>query len=73
MALTVKWIREQRHDTVKLKIWNHQKRQRENHKELQDNRAANQTNNEIRPGRHKGVKLNNRLSNLYVIVSIRSG
>ena len=36
MALTVKWIREQRVDTVKLKIWNHQKRQRENHNELQD-------------------------------------
>ena len=52
MALTVKWIHRQRLDTVKLKILNHQKRQRENHNELQDNWAANQTNNEIRRGRH---------------------
>ena len=37
MALTVNLTREQRLDTVKLKIWNHQKRQRENHSELQDN------------------------------------
>ena len=35
MALTVNLTRQQRLDTVKLKIWNHQKRQRENHNELQ--------------------------------------
>ena len=33
MALTAKLIRQQRVDTVKLKILNHQKRQRENHNE----------------------------------------
>ena len=37
-ALTIKLTRQQRRvDTVKLKIWNHQKRQRENNNELQDN------------------------------------
>ena len=37
MALTVKLTRQQRLDTVKLKICNHQERQRENHNEMQDN------------------------------------
>ena len=37
VALTVKLTRQHRLDTVKLKIWNRQKWQRENHNELQDN------------------------------------
>ena len=37
MALTVKLTRQQRLDMVKLRILNHQKRQRENHNNLQDN------------------------------------
>ena len=59
MALTVKLTRQQRRvDTAKLKNLKSQKRQRENNNELQDNSAANQTNNEIRRGRHTPHTMN---------------